>query len=220
MTDIAEPGAAPSGNAGPRVRVWDPLVRLMHWGLVAAFALAWLSAEASDLVHQIAGYAVAALVGLRLVWGLVGTRHARFAWFLRGPGATLSYLGDMARGTERRHLGHNPAGAAMIVALLVALSGTALTGWLAQEPSRMAALPRMPQIVAPAFADDDGDDRGRGAGAKDALAELHEAFANLLLVLVALHVGGVALASFRHRENLVRAMITGDKRAPGFGDIP
>jgi cytochrome b len=180
--------------------------------------VAWLSAEELDTVHEVAGYVVAALVAFRLVWGFIGSRYARFVQFLKGPRATLAYIGDMTRGKERRYLGHNPAGAAMIVALLVALAGTAFTGWLLEEPGRVAMLPDMPQIVAPAFADGDeyGDD---GEGGGGFVEEAHEVLANLMLLLVALHVAGVVLASVRHRENLARAMVTGDKRAPEPGDI-
>lgn len=204
------------------VRVWDPLIRIFHWGLVAAFAIAWLTAEEAQPVHEIAGYAVAGLVAFRILWGLVGSRYARFAQFIRSPGATIGYLRDMLRGREARFLGHNPAGAAMIVALLAALSGTAFTGWLMEDPTRQALLPEMPQIVAPAYADEDGEEREygeRGESGESLLKEAHESFANLTLLLVALHLGGVALASVRHRENLARAMITGDKRAPEPGDI-
>jgi cytochrome b len=214
---------APDMMAGPsgKVRVWDPLVRVFHWGLVAAFATAWLTADELQPVHEIAGYTVAGLVAFRLVWGLVGSRYARFAQFLKGPGETLAYLGDMTRGRERRYLGHNPAGAAMMLALLVTLSGTAFTGWLMADEARLAMLPTMPAIVAPAWADDDGDEREYGARGEveGSLKEVHETLANLMLLLAALHVGGVVLASFRHHENLARAMVTGDKRAAGPGDI-
>ncbi|MCU4651446.1 cytochrome b/b6 domain-containing protein [Roseibacterium sp. SDUM158016] len=222
MTD-ASTHDAPAANAGPtgKIRVWDPLVRVFHWGLVAAFATAWLTADELQPVHEVAGYTVAGLVAFRLVWGLVGGRYARFAQFLKGPGETLAYLGDMARGRERRYLGHNPAGAAMVVALLVTLSGTAFTGWLMAEPERVAMLPSMPAIVAPAWADDDGDEREYASGqeVEGPLKEVHETLANLMLLLAALHVGGVVLASFRHHEHLARAMVTGDKRGPGPGDI-
>lgn len=201
------------------VRVWDPLVRVFHWGLVAAFATAWLTADEVQPVHEFAGYTVAGLVALRLIWGFAGSRYARFTQFVKGPGATLAYLGSMLRGQERRYLGHNPAGAAMIVALLLTLSGTAFTGWLMAEPDRVAMLPALPQIVSPAWADDDGDEYGEGGEVEGPLKEVHETLANLLLLLVAAHVGGVVLASIRHRENLARAMITGDKRAPEPGDI-
>lgn len=222
MTDAIS-HQAPEMNTAPssKVRVWDPLVRVFHWGLVAAFATAWLTADELQPVHEVAGYTVAGLVAFRLVWGLVGSRYARFAQFLKGPGETLAYLGDMTRGRERRYLGHNPAGAAMIVALLVTLSGTAFTGWLMEDEARLAMLPSMPAIVAPAWADDDGDEREYGAQGEieGPLKEVHETLANLMLLLAALHVGGVVLASFRHHENLARAMVTGDKRGPGPADI-
>ena len=212
------PAGATAATRAVTVTVWDPLVRVFHWSLVAAFATAWLSADEMQPLHEIAGYSIAALVGFRLVWGLAGSRHARFARFLRGPKATAAYLGDMVRGRERRHLGHNPAGAAMIVALLLSLSGTAFTGWLIAGPDRIALLPDLSGIVAPARADDDdGEDGGEARGG--AAEDLHEALANLTLLLVALHVGGVAVASLRHRENLVRAMVTGRKRAAAPGDI-
>lgn len=198
-------------------RIWDPLVRGFHWVLVLAFATAWLTEDELQPLHEIAGYTVAGLIAFRLIWGLVGSRYARFTQFVKGPGATMAYLGSMMRGSERRYLGHNPAGAAMIVALLLSLSGTALTGWLMAEPSRLAMLPALPQIVGPAWAD--SDEYGEGYGEESPFEYLHEAFANLTLLLVALHIGGVALASVRHRENLARAMVTGRKRAAEPDDI-
>ena len=217
MPETAPDRAAPEAVATATVRVWDPLVRMFHWGLVAAVTIAWLTADELERAHEIAGYTIAGLVAFRLVWGFAGGRHARFAQFLRGPAPVLGHLRDMLRGRARRYLGHNPAGAMMIVALLVTLSGTAFTGWLIAEPSRIAGLPEMPRLVTPALADDDGI--WRGVRDEDALEEVHEALANLLLVLVGLHIAGVAVASLSHRENLVRAMITGDKRAAGPDDI-
>ncbi len=210
---------APSGpQATPhKVRIWDPLIRVFHWSLVAAFVVAYLSAEELSTVHEIAGYAVAGLIAFRLIWGIVGSRYARFTQFLRGPSETIGYLSDLVGGRERRYLGHNPAGAVMVVALLLTLAGTAFTGWLLEEGGRIALLPDLPQIVSPAFADD--DDEGVGARSSEAVKEVHEVLANLMLLLIALHVGGVVLASFRHDENLARSMLTGDKRAPDPGDI-
>lgn len=187
--------------------VWDPLVRSFHWGLVAAFAMAWLAADEVQPLHEATGYAVAALLALRLIWGFVGSRHARFTQFVRGPAATLAYLGDMLHGRERRHLGHNPAGAAMIVALMVTLSGTALSGWLLEQSIEEAR--------AVTVAGEHGNREVRG---DKTLKEVHEMLANTALVLVALHVGGVAVTSWRHRENLPRAMVTGRKRLPGAND--
>lgn len=220
MTDrMSDAGLNTDTPAPDKLRVWDPLVRVFHWGLVAAFTVAWLSAEELSTLHEVAGYVVAGLVAVRIIWGLIGGRYARFAQFLKGPRATIAYIGDMLRGRERRYLGHNPAGAAMVAALLLSLSGTALTGWLLEEPDRVTMLPDLPQVVAPAWADEDGGYGENGERGGEALEELHEVFANLMLLLVALHVGGVVLASVRHRENLARAMVTGDKRAPAPGDI-
>ncbi|MBF9030463.1 cytochrome B [Rhodobacterales bacterium HKCCE3408] len=222
MTDLRA-GSAHDANEPitGRVRVWDPLVRIFHWSLVVAFAIAWLTAEETQALHELAGYAVAGLVGFRVIWGFVGGHYARFAQFVKGPGATLAYLGDIVRGGERRYLGHNPAGAMMTLALLATLAGTAFTGWLMAEPERVAMLPDMPRIVAPTWADDDGDEYRNGGDfeAGGPLKDVHETLANLMLLLAALHVGGVALASVRHHENLVRAMVTGDKRPPEPGDI-
>ncbi|RWM28131.1 cytochrome b/b6 domain-containing protein [Mesorhizobium sp.] len=225
INDFASTQSESQDTDAQQIRVWDPLVRLFHWSLVGAFATAWLTAEDIQPVHQLAGYAVAGLVGLRVIWGLVGSRYARFTQFVRGPAQTLSYIGDMVAGRERRYLGHNPAGAAMVVAILVTLSGTAFTGWLLEAPDRAAAAVGQVQIVTPAFADNDGNEAEAGTGGDlerrtgSPLKEVHETLANLMFLLVALHVGGVALASFRHRENLVRAMVTGRKRPPTPGDI-
>ena len=225
MTETSQQTARSAAQGSlTKVRVWDPLLRVFHWGLVAAFAVAYLSAEELSTVHEVAGYIVAGLVAFRLVWGLVGSRYARFTQFLKGPSATFAYLRDVAGHRERRYLGHNPAGAAMTAALLITLSGTAFTGWLLEDETRIAMLPDLPQIIAPAFADEDEDDEGReygtrGEGGESAVAEVHEVLANLMLLLIALHVGGVVLTSFRHRENLARAMVTGEKRAPEPGDI-
>lgn len=225
INDFASTRSGSQDTAARRVLVWDPLVRLFHWGLVGAFATAWLTAEDIQPVHQLAGYAVAGLVGFRVLWGLVGSRYARFTQFVRGPAQTLSYIGDMIPGRERRYLGHNPAGAAMVVAILATLSGTALTGWLLEAPDRAVGAAGQVQIVTPASADNDADEAEAGTGgylegrAGGQLKDIHETLADLMLLLVALHIGGAALASFRHRENLVRAMLTGRKRPPAPGDI-
>jgi cytochrome b len=196
------------------IRVWDPLLRVFHWALVASVAIAWLAADEIERVHVWAGYAVGALIAFRLVWGIVGPRHARFGGFLPSPGRLRSYLSALARRRAPRYLGHNPAGAVMIVALIATLSITVWTGWLmegAPMPGGQAAA-----IVGPAFAD---SDVARDAKGPKWAEEVHEAAANLLLVLIGLHVAGVLWASRHQHENLARAMVTGRKRAPGPGDI-
>jgi len=177
----------PSGT----VRVWDPLVRIFHWSLAISFAVAWVTADAWHDLHIWAGYAAAALIAFRLAWGLLGPRYARFAQFVRAPGAVAAYLKDLTIGRERRYLGHNPAGGAMVLLLIVSLAALCLTGWMSTLDMFWGA---------------------------EWVEEIHEALANFLLILVALHIGGVILASLKHHENLVRAMVTGRKRAPVAGD--
>jgi cytochrome b len=135
-------------------------------------------------VHIAAGYAIAGLIALRIVWGFVGPRHARFGNFVRSPREVLVYLRDVALLRAPRYLGHNPAGGAMILGLLVMLSGTAITGYM---------------MTTDAF-----------WGAKW-VEEVHETVADLTVGLVVFHILGVLLSSFLHRENLAKSMITGRK---------
>jgi cytochrome b len=173
------------GSATGSVAVWDPLVRLFHWSLVIAFFTAFLVEDPAQ-IHETAGYVVLGLIAFRLVWGLVGPRHARFGDFIRPPGAVIAYLRQLRRGRARRHLGHNPAGGAMIVLLLFAVTVTAGSGWLSVT------------------------DRFWGVGWVE---ELHEVAANLTVGLIIVHLAGVLISSTLHHENLVLAMITGRKRA-------
>lgn len=185
-TSVPGAGAASAGVSGVEtVRVWDPLVRVFHWSLVLAFFGAYMLGDDGGALHQALGYAVLGLVAVRLLWGLVGSRHARFAGFVPSPRRFIAYLRDLAAFRERRYLGHNPAGAAMIVALLVMLTATGATGWM---------------LTTDAF------------WGSEALEDVHKAFANGTLTLVVLHVAGVLYSGLRHRENLVRAMLTGRKR--------
>ena len=174
------------------IRVWDPLVRAFHWALAASFAVAWLSSENWDRLHAAAGYAAGALVALQVVWGFVGPRYARFAQFVRSPDTVIAYLRALKDGSERRYIGHNPAGGAMIVALLVVMAATAVSGWL---------------MTTDAF------------WGSTVLQHLHSLLAHGVLALVVVHLAGVALASLRHRENLARAMVVGVKRAAGPSDL-
>ena len=168
------------------VRVWDPFVRIFHWSLVALFAFAFLTGDEWDKPHEFAGYVVAGLIGLRVIWGFIGTRHARFSDFVTGPGTVIGYLKDATRFRAKRYLGHNPAGAAMVIALFAAISTICATGIMMTT------------------------DMFWGVGW---VGEVHEFAANATLILIALHIGGVVFASIEHGENLVRSMITGKKRA-------
>ncbi len=118
----------PLAPAAERVRVWDPFVRFFHWGLAVAVLIAFLTEDELQGLHDWAGYTVIGLIAARILWGVIGPRHARFSDFVRGPRATLAYLKDILRGHPARYLGHNPAGAAMAVVLIGGLIATALTG--------------------------------------------------------------------------------------------
>ena len=207
-----------------RVVVWDPVVRYGHWLLVAAFAVAYVTAEedggVSELLHVWAGYVVGVIVGLRVLWGFIGPQPARFRDFLSGPVAAVRYFFDLLRGRARRYLGHSPAGGAMVVLLLLSLAGTVGTGVVAYgELGKGPLADTGTPLVAAAYADAekggsrrDLELRRNGGDGESIIGELHSALANITLALVILHVLGVGLASVVHRENLVLAMIDGRKR--------
>jgi len=179
------------------VKVWDPFVRVFHWSLVLSFTVAWLSGEELETLHAFAGYAVFGLVLLRLVWGFIGPRYARFSDFSYPPAVVKSFVEDTLHRRAQRYLGHNPAGGAMIILMLISLvlvsvSGFAVYGIEAGAgPLAMLA--------------------GSSEGLKEVWEETHEFFANLMLLLVVIHVAGVVVESVLHRENLVKAMFTGRK---------
>lgn len=182
-TEMATSAGGSQPPAG--VRVWDPFVRVFHWSLVALFAIAFVTGDEIEWLHLWAGYAIAVLVALRMAWGFIGTRYARFSSFVRGPRAVASFVNDSLHLRAPRFVGHNPAGGWMILALLAMLIGLSVTGHLLTTDAYWGS---------------------------EALEEVHEALANITLALVGLHVAGVILASLEHGENLVRAMITGLKR--------
>jgi cytochrome b len=183
------------------VKVWDPLVRIGHWTLVICFFTAYFTEDDLLTAHVWAGYVIAAVVCFRLIWGFVGTRHARFVDFVRTPPVTFRYLADLARKRSQRYLGHNPAGGAMILALLIALAGTVFSG-----------------VMVYGLEDGAGPLAGwlvENSAREELWEEIHEVLANLTLLLVGVHVAGVLYSTYVHRENLVKAMITGRKRNTG-----
>jgi len=186
-------------NNQTELRVWDPLVRIFHWSLVGAFAIAWLAEDEWMTLHSYAGYLIGGLLAFRLIWGIVGSRYSRFTDFVKSPGAVFGYLKDLSKFKARRYIGHNPAGGAMIVVLLLSLLTTVTSGMLAYGAT--GAGPMSALFVSSAF---------YGC---DWCEELHEFFANFTLLLVVVHLGGVLFESLLHKENLVRAMFTGIKKA-------
>jgi len=179
-----------------RVYVWDPFVRIFHWSLLVAFTVAFLTDDETLRAHTLAGYAVGILIVARLVWGFVGPRHARFSDFIYSPSTTIRYIRDLCLFRAERHLGHSPGGGAMVVVLLISLAATVVTGLIVYGGEQQGG------PLAGMFTRDTAE----------AVEEPHEVLANITLALVLAHIAAVALASFVHRENLVRAMITGYKR--------
>ncbi len=173
-------------------KVWDLPVRLLHWMLVLTVAAAWITSSRIGLAHAYLGYATCAIVAARLLWGCIGNRYARFTQFVRPAAATWQYLCGLAFDYAPRHLGHNPLGGWMVVALLSCVAALGLTGWLYTT------------------------DLLWGYGW---LASLHAALGCLLLGLITLHVAGVLFTSCKHRENLVAAMFSGDKAGAKPDDV-
>jgi cytochrome b len=169
-----------------RMLVWDFPTRVFHWLLAISFAGAFLTAESERYrdIHLVLGYTLLGLIAFRLLWGFVGSRYARFASFLFKPGEIAAYVASLAKGRPAHYVGHNPAGS-VAVFLLLALG-------IASGASGVMLL--------------------QDAGG-EALEELHEAVSYAMLAVVALHVAGVLASSAMHRENLVRSMVTGFKRA-------
>lgn len=177
------------------IKVWDPLVRIFHWSLVLLFATSYLSAEEWDNLHIYAGYSIAGLIIFRLIWGVIGTRYARFTEFVKSPANVKTYLNALIRGRARRYIGHNPAGAAMILALLSMLSATIFSGLILLATDGQGPL----------------SNSFFNTWSEDFVEEIHEFFANGTLLLIGLHVAGVIVSSLLHKENLIRAMWTGRK---------
>ena len=178
------------------VKAWDPLIRIFHWSLVVFVLLAFLSEDDWSTLHLWSGYAVTLLIGFRLLWGLVGTRNARFTSFVRSRRAVVQHLKAMLTFKAPHYLGHNPAAAVMVILLLtsialVAFSGMVLIAGGGQGP-----------LAATFFSTWHGE----------WVEEIHEFFANFTLLLVIFHLAGVLFSSLLEGENLAKAMVTGRKK--------
>lgn len=175
-------------NPNTKTLVWDLPTRVFHWLLAASFVGAFVTADSERLrdLHLLLGYSAAGLVSFRLLWGLAGTRYARFASLPLSARAVIDYLKSLLQLSPRHYFGHNPAGSWAIVGMLLLIAATAVTGW-AQAVE-----------VGPRWIED-----------------LHEGLANATIALVVVHVVAVIVSSALHRENLARAMLTGYKPGKG-----
>ena len=183
-------------NTQELIKVWDLPLRIFHWLLVAGFVIAYLTEDDLLTVHVWAGYLVFGLLLFRLVWGFIGNDYARFSNFLCSPVKSVVYVKEVVALKSKRYLGHNPAGAAMILLLLISLLLTTLTGFAVYGADQGAG--PLANII--------------GSRNEKLWEEAHEFLANLTLVLVFVHIAGVVVESFIHRENLAKAMWHGYKK--------
>jgi cytochrome b len=195
------------------IKVWDIAVRLFHWSLVVSFFVAYLSGEDEDsLLHIYAGYVVCGLMPFRILWGFVGTKHARFWDFIYGPATTFSYLKSLLAGKPLHYLGHNPLGGWMVIFLLACLFAVSWSGLEAYANEGKGPLAHTDLILTKnAYAHGDEHEEDEQEEEHGLWGEVHEALSEFTLALVFVHIFGVIIASIAHRENLVRAMITGRK---------
>ena len=198
------------------VKVWDPLVRIFHWSLVLFFAIAYLSGEDESIIHIYSGYVVLGLITFRVFWGVVGTKYARFSNFVHTPKYVFKYFKGLLTGSANHYLGHNPLGGVMVVALLISLFMVSFSGlklYAVEEGLGPLAAGNNITLMSSAYADSDekhGDDEHDQD--EEFWEEIHEFFANFTLLLVILHIAGVYISGYLHKENLVKAMITGRKK--------
>ncbi|NMM26529.1 MAG: cytochrome B [Glaciimonas sp.] len=164
--------------------VWDLPTRVFHWSLALSFLGAWLTSESEywQLWHLSFGYSMALLIAFRLIWGVVGTRYARFSQFVGGPTAVLAYFRSWLQFRPAHYVGHNPAGALAILAIMALTLLLVASGYAS-------------------YAEIGGD----------WLSDVHSTLANLLMAIVVIHIVAVVLTSLAHKENLARAMLTGKK---------
>ena len=213
------------------IQVWSPLIRIGHWTLVIAFFTAYFTEDDFMNLHTWAGYIVGIYLLTRLLWGFVGGKYARFGSFIYSPGKIITYLKNLIERKPQHYIGHNPAGGAMVIALLISLAGTTLTGmklyaveenkgpFAITEQQTQRQIHSVSLIAEVKAEDDDEDEKSKDHDIDQKIdiqteefwEELHELFANVTLLLVFLHVGGVIVSSIIDKEKLVNAMITGKK---------
>jgi cytochrome b len=176
----------------PQVKVWDPVVRLFHWTLTLGCIANLTVLREVEPLHEIVGYVILGAIAIRILWGFVGSAHARFSDFIPGPKRLMSYLASLIRGKAPRYVGHNPGGALMMLALVGLATVCGVTGVMMEQDAFWGV---------------------------EWVEDVHETAANLILALAILHVLAALVESWHHRENLVRSMITGRKRAATGTDV-
>lgn len=169
------------------IKVWDPVVRLFHWSLVIGFTLDAVILDEDSRLHEQVGYVVLALIGARIIWGLIGTKFARFSSFKPSLHASIEQLGDIANQRSKPHVGHSPLGALMIYNLLISIALIGITGWM---------------MTTNMFWGSDG------------VEDIHEGLVVWAGASVGVHIAAVIFEGRRSHVNLVKAMVTGQKTLP------
>ena len=201
----------PTATAPPRR--WDPVVKLTHWTIVAAILANALITEEGSGAHVWVGYALAATLALRLIWGVIGPAEARFSAFPPSPGRALAHIREIAAGKRSDHASHNPLGALMVYAIWSVLAVIVVTGVLmASAPDKPKGEPGAapPAATAERFEREEGEAREGGEEHEEGpLTEVHETAVNLLYVLIVLHIAGVVFETRRSGRRIVLAMLPG-----------
>jgi cytochrome b len=182
------------------IRVWNLYLRIFHWSLVVSFSLAYLTEFDAYSLHNIAGYVVCLLLLYRIIVGIFGHGHVRFTDFVKSPRTIFNYIGAIFQNNAKRYIGHNPAGGAMVVALLITLLLVCISGLILYGLEGNAGPLAFLYGHFPGYVDDWVED-------------IHNYLSNFAALLIAFHLGGVLWSSFAHKENLIKAMITGEKRS-------
>ncbi len=213
-----------------KVYVWDPLVRFFHWTLVLAFTIAYLTGEEESLLHAYSGYYILGLLAIRIAWGFVGTHYARFNQFIYPPAAVMDYMKGLfsakhSENSDKKFIGHNPAGGWMVITLLISLLATSYSGLkvygyegygpLASTTTSIVSQQQGRFVKVSESEHEEDDDRVKGSNTNKAneefWEEIHEFLANFTVLLIALHIGGVLLSSKKQKQNLAKSMLTGFK---------
>ncbi|NOZ11632.1 MAG: cytochrome B [Gammaproteobacteria bacterium] len=200
------------------IRVWDPLIRIFHWSLVLAFSIGYLSGDEESNLHIYSGYAVLGLITFRVLWGVVGTRYARFSNFVHAPNIVIQHLKALFKKEQKHYVGHNPAGGWMVVAMLITLFVVTISGLklyaIEEGLGPLAGNSQVPLIMSSAYADDDKHDKnenGKDEGAEEFWEEIHEVSSDFMVLLILLHITGVIVSGRLQNEHLIKAMFTGKK---------
>jgi cytochrome b len=196
--------------------VWDIGVRLFHWSLVIVFIIAYLSGGDVSDIHIYTGYIILVLVIFRIIWGFIGTQHARFKDFIYPPCEITNHAKGLFRGKVKTYRGHNPLGGLMVLALLFTLIITIVSGLkvYAEEGYGPLSKSNTGYFISFANASNPDANNDEDSDEEEWWEEVHEFFSNLMIVLIAFHILGVIVSSKIENENLIKAMITGYKKTP------